>query len=213
MLMDPICITNMIMAVKMMTMTMMAMMVLFLNLTATTTPTTETTIFVSAEQSNSGCPACFDRSGFTIGVATHATSTDVFWTTPITALMQSAMDLGISLDMLEPASNNESEEEIESSMTTFIGSLCSTSGGSGDEIPTAINGLVTTLPSNNTALISAVQQCLDADIPVVVFNAGRDLIQAFSGPLLHYIGQDEYGAGKLAGERMVGNCPDCTFYW
>ena len=157
--------------------------------------------------SSSDCPTCFDRSTVKIGVATHATTTDVFWTAPIAAITQSSNDLGIGLDLLPPASGDESEQDIESSMTDFINGFCASD---------TVGGLVTTLPSDNTDLIAAVQQCLDNDVPVIVFNAGQNLIESFTGPVLQYIGQNEYDAGRLAGQTMVDNCPadtNCTFYW
>mmetsp|Transcript_2534 Transcript_2534/g.5523 ORF Transcript_2534/g.5523 Transcript_2534/m.5523 type:complete len:200 (-) Transcript_2534:797-1396(-) len=171
--------------------------------------TSSSTIFVNAqdqETPNSDCPTCFDRSMVKIGVATHATSTDVFWTAPISAMIQASNDSGISLDLSPSASDDESEQDIESSMTDFINVFCASD---------TVGGLVTTLPSDNTDLMAAIQQCLDNEIPVIVFNAGQNLIESFTGPLLHYIGQNEYDAGRLAGLTMVENCPadtNCTFY-
>ena len=139
---------------------------------------------VQATTNNRLCPTCFDRSTVKIGVATHATATDVFWAAPISAMTQSSNDLGISLELLPPADGDESEQDIESSMTDFINGFCASD---------TVGGLVTTLPSDNTELIAAVQQCLDSDVPVIVFNAGQNLIESFTGPLLQYIGQNEYG--------------------
>ena len=176
---------------------------------------TSAPIFINAEDdqetttTNSDCPTCFDRSTVKIGVATHATTTDVFWTAPISAMTQASKDLGINLDLLPPASGDESEQDIESSMTDFINSFCASDSDT-------VSGLVTTLPSDNADLMAAVQQCLDKAIPVIVFNAGQNLIDTFSGPLLQYIGQNEYDAGRLAGRSMVENCPtdtNCAFYW
>ena len=61
------------------------------------------------------------------------------------------------------------------------------------------DGIATTLP-DAAALGDSIKLAVDAGIPVVVYNGGANDFQKLGA--LTYVGQDNYEAGKLAGERL-----------
>lgn len=61
------------------------------------------------------------------------------------------------------------------------------------------DGLIVTIPDGD-ALGPSIKRAVEAGIPVISTNSGRDASKGV-GALLH-IGQDEYTAGRAAGERL-----------
>ena len=61
------------------------------------------------------------------------------------------------------------------------------------------DGLIVSIPSAEK-LAAPIRSAVDAGIPVISINSGFDVSKSF-GALLH-VGQDEYQAGRVAGEAM-----------
>ena len=61
-------------------------------------------------------------------------------------------------------------------------------------------GLVVSIP-DATALGPAIQSAVDAGIPVISANSGSDVYKSLG--ILTHVGQDEFPAGKGAGEKMA----------
>ena len=74
----------------------------------------------------------------------------------------------------------------------------------GQLIDAAVNqepdGLVVSIPDAD-ALGPSIQRAVDAGIPVISMNAGSDVAKDL-GALLH-VGQSEFDAGKIAGEKLA----------
>ena len=67
-------------------------------------------------------------------------------------------------------------------------------------IANKVDGIIMTLP-NVDALRDAIQRAADAGIPVVTINSGSDVFASTAA--IAHIGQDEFIAGRGAGERLV----------
>ena len=63
------------------------------------------------------------------------------------------------------------------------------------------DGLIVSIP-DGSALGPAIKKAVAAGIPVISMNSGSDVSKSL-GTLLH-VGQDEYVAGKAAGEKLKG---------
>ncbi len=66
-------------------------------------------------------------------------------------------------------------------------------------IATQPDGLALTMP-DASAFAEPVREAIAAGIPVVVLNTGEEIAGEIGA--LNYVGQSEYRAGKMAGERM-----------
>jgi simple sugar transport system substrate-binding protein len=118
----------------------------------------------------------------TIAVVTHGDGGS-FWSVAKTGAEDAGRDLGVTVEYSE--SNNDPEEQaqlIEAAVTE------------------GVDGLAVSAP-NPDAIADAVQQAVDAGIPVITLNSGADQF-AELGAITH-VGQTETVAGEGAGEQLA----------
>jgi simple sugar transport system substrate-binding protein len=122
------------------------------------------------------------ESDITIAMVTHGDGGS-FWSVAQQGAEDAASDLGIEVEYTE--SNNDPEEQaqlIEAAVTA------------------GVDGLAVSAP-NPEAIADAVQQAVDAGIPVITLNSGADQF-AELGAYTH-VGQTEFVAGQGAGEQLA----------
>ena len=138
----------------------------------------------------SECP-CIDRSKIRLAGIMHGVTTDSFWDLPFAASQQSAIDMGVDLelDRFDPPAVGETNDDIHKKMANKIRSLCD------DDI----DGLFVSIPSDE--VLSAIKYCQELKVPVVSVNSGADFSRQLG--LLHHVGQLEYEAGHAAGKKMA----------
>ena len=116
-------------------------------------------------------------------VVTHGQANDPFWSVVKNGVEQAAKDTGAKVDYRAP----ETFDMVQMSQL----------------IDAAVNqepdGLVVSIPDAD-ALGPSIERAVKAGIPVISMNAGSD-VSAKLGALLH-VGQDEFTAGKKAGEKL-----------
>lgn len=119
-------------------------------------------------------------------VVAHGQASDPFWSVVKNGVEEAAKDTGISVDYRSP----ETFDMVAMSQL----------------IDAAVNqepaGLVVSIPDAD-ALGPSIQRAVAAGIPVISINSGSDVSKSL-GALLH-VGQDEYDAGKAAGELLASN--------
>lgn len=113
----------------------------------------------------------------------HGQANDPFWSVVKNGAEQAAKDTGVKLSYRAPETFD---------MVTMA-----------QLIEAAVNqepdGLVVSIPDGD-ALGPAIQKAVRAGIPVISVNSGSDVSKSL-GALLH-VGQEEYYAGKVAGEEL-----------
>jgi len=122
------------------------------------------------------------EADITIAMVTHGDGGS-FWSVAKQGAEDAARDLGIEVQYSE--SNNDPEEQaqlIEAAVTA------------------GVDGLAVSAP-NPEAIADAVQQAVDAGIPVITLNSGADQF-AELGAYTH-VGQTEFVAGQGAGEQLA----------
>ncbi len=116
-------------------------------------------------------------------VVTHGQANDPFWSVVKNGVEQAARDTGAKVDYRAP----ETFDMVQMSQL----------------IDAAVNqepdGLVVSIPDAD-ALGPSIERAVQAGIPVISMNSGSD-VSAKLGALLH-VGQDEFTAGKKAGEKL-----------
>ena len=116
-------------------------------------------------------------------MVTHGQANDPFWSVVKNGANAAAADVHVEVDYRAP----------ETFDMVAMGQL----------IDAAVNqkpaGLVVTIP-DASALGPSIRKAVAAGIPVISMNSGSDVSKEF-GALLH-VGQDEYDAGKTAGEKL-----------
>jgi simple sugar transport system substrate-binding protein len=118
----------------------------------------------------------------TIAVVTHGDGGS-FWAVAKKGAEDAGRDLGVTVEYSE--SNNDPEEQaqlIEAAVTAEV------------------DGLAVSAP-NPDAIADAVEQAVDAGIPVITLNSGADQF-ADLGAITH-VGQTETVAGEGAGEKLA----------
>ena len=119
-----------------------------------------------------------------IVVVSHGQSNDSFWSVVKNGVEQAAKETGANVDYRAP----ETFDMVQMSQL----------------IDAAVNqepdGLVVSIPDGD-ALGPSIQRAVAAGIPVISMNSGSDVSKSL-GALLH-VGQDEYDAGKAAGEKLA----------
>jgi len=118
----------------------------------------------------------------TIAVVTHGDGGS-FWSVAKKGAEDAGRDLGVTVEYSE--SNNDPEEQaqlIEAAVTE------------------GVDGLAVSAP-NPDAIADAVQQAVDAGIPVITLNSGADQFEEL-GAITH-VGQTETVAGEGAGEQLA----------
>jgi simple sugar transport system substrate-binding protein len=117
-------------------------------------------------------------------VVSHGQANDPFWSVVKNGVSQAAADLGVNAEYRAPQTFDMVE----------MGQL----------IDAAVNqqpdGLVVSIPDAD-ALGPSIERAVAAGIPVISMNSGSDVSDEL-GALLH-VGQDEFTAGKIGGERLA----------
>ena len=116
-------------------------------------------------------------------VVTHGQANDPFWSVVKNGVEEAAKDTGAKVDYRAP----ETFDMVKMSQL----------------IDAAVNqepdGLVVSIPDAD-ALGPSIERAVKAGIPVISMNSGSDVSKKL-GALLH-VGQDEFTAGKTAGEKL-----------
>lgn len=114
---------------------------------------------------------------------THGQANDPFWSVVKNGVAAGAKDTGVQVDYRAP----ETFDMVAMSQL----------------IDAAVNqkpdGLIVSIP-DASALGPSIKKAVAAGIPVISINSGSDVSKEL-GALLH-VGQDEYSAGKAAGEKL-----------
>ena len=117
-------------------------------------------------------------------VVSHGQANDPFWSVVKNGVDQAAKDMGIKVSYRAP----ETFDMVAMSQL----------------IDAAVNqepdGLVVSIPDAD-ALGPSIKKAVAAGIPVISMNSGSDVSKGL-GALLH-VGQEEYDAGKIAGEKLA----------
>jgi simple sugar transport system substrate-binding protein len=116
-------------------------------------------------------------------VVSHGQAADPFWSVVKNGVAKAAADLKVSVDYRAP----ETFDMVAMSQL----------------IDAAVNqkpdGLIVSIP-DASALGPSIKKAVAAGVPVISINSGSDVSKEL-GALLH-VGQDEYNAGKAAGEKL-----------
>lgn len=117
-------------------------------------------------------------------VVAHGQANDPFWSVVKNGVEEAGKDTGVKVDFRSP----ETFDMVAMSQL----------------IDAAVNqepdGLVVSIPDAD-ALGPSIRRAVEAGIPVISINSGSDVSKEL-GALLH-VGQDEYDAGKAAGELLA----------
>lgn len=117
-------------------------------------------------------------------VVSHGQANDPFWSVVKNGVDKAAKDSGATVDYRAP----ETFDMVAMSQL----------------IDAAVNqepdGLVVSIPDAD-ALAPSIERAVAAGIPVISMNSGSDVSKSL-GALLH-VGQDEFDAGKAAGEKLA----------
>ncbi|MCZ4262705.1 sugar ABC transporter substrate-binding protein [Limimaricola sp. G21655-S1] len=117
-------------------------------------------------------------------VVAHGQANDPFWSVVKNGADKAAEDTGANVDFRSP----ETFDMVQMSQL----------------IDAAVNqepdGLVVSIPDAD-ALGPSIERAVQAGIPVISMNSGSDVAKEL-GALLH-VGQDEFTAGKAAGEKLA----------
>jgi simple sugar transport system substrate-binding protein len=124
-----------------------------------------------------------EREDIRIVVVTHGTAADPFWSVVKNGVDQAAEDMGVKVEYRAPQTFNMIE----------MGQLIDAA------VASQPDGLVVTI-ADPAALEASIRSASEAGIPVISINTGSDVSKDF-GALAH-VGQEEFLAGKGAGERM-----------
>lgn len=117
-------------------------------------------------------------------VVTHGQSSDPFWSVAANGVNAAGQDMGVTVEYQAPGSFDMVE----------MGQIIEAA------VASQPDGLVVSIPDPE-ALAGPITSAVDAGIPVISMNSGSDVFADF-GVLVH-VGQTEYEAGLLAGERMA----------
>lgn len=119
----------------------------------------------------------------TIIVVSHGQASDPFWSVVKNGVAQAATDMGVNVDYRAP----ETFDMV--AMAQLIDAAVNQNPA----------GLIVSIPDAD-ALGPSIQKAVAAGIPVISMNSGSDVSKKL-GALLH-VGQDEFDAGKAAGEKL-----------
>lgn len=117
-------------------------------------------------------------------VVSHGQANDPFWSVVKNGVQEAAKDTGVTVDYRAP----ETFDMV--AMAQLIDAAV-------NQEP---DGLVVSIPDAD-ALGPSIEKAVAAGIPVISMNSGSDVAKGL-GVLLH-VGQDEYTAGQLAGEKLA----------
>lgn len=116
-------------------------------------------------------------------MVTHGAASDAFWAAVKGGADRAAADAKVSVEYRAPESFDLEK------MAAMISAAAK-------EKP---DGLIVSIPNADT-VAAPVRAAIDAGIPVITINSGFDVSRSF-GALLH-VGQNEYEAGRVAGDTM-----------
>lgn len=128
--------------------------------------------------------AAVTQRDFRFVVVTHGQSSDPFWSVAANGVSAAGEDMGVTVEYQAPGSFDMVE------MSQIIDAA----------VASQPDGLVVSIPDPE-ALAGSITAAVDAGIPVISMNSGSDVFANF-GVLVH-VGQTEYEAGLLAGQRMA----------
>ena len=114
---------------------------------------------------------------------THGQANDAFWSVVKNGIAAGAKDAGVKIDYRAP----ETFDMV--AMSQLIDAAVAQKPA----------GLIVSIP-DASALGPSIKKAVAAGIPVISINSGSDVSKSL-GALLH-VGQDEYTAGKTAGEKL-----------
>lgn len=123
------------------------------------------------------------QRAFRFVVVSHGQSSDPFWSVVANGVSDAAKDMGVQVEYQAPGTFDMA------AMAQLIEAA----------VASQPDGLVVSIPDPD-ALGPAIQAAVDAGIPVISMNSGSDVFRQF-GVLVH-VGQTEYEAGLIAGQRM-----------
>jgi simple sugar transport system substrate-binding protein len=128
-------------------------------------------------------PAANSRAGLRFVMVTHGQSADAFWSVVANGARDAARDLGVQVEYQAPLRFDmvEMSQRIEAAVASRPA------------------GLIVSIPDAD-ALGASLRSAVAAGIPVISVNSGDDAWRALG--MLAHIGQTEYEAGVLAGERF-----------
>ncbi|MEE8600860.1 sugar ABC transporter substrate-binding protein [Euzebya tangerina] len=138
----------------------------------------------SDDSGDSGDDGAVAQRDYRFVVVSHGQSSDPFWTVAANGVSDAGDDMGVTVEYQAPGTFDMVE------MSQIIDAA----------VASEPDGLVVTLPDAE-ALSDSVQAAVDAGIPVISMNSGSDDF-ADLGVLVH-VGQTEFEAGLIAGERMA----------
>lgn len=127
---------------------------------------------------------------YTIAVVTHGSPDDSFWSTVKNGSEKAASDYGVHMNFY--FTNNSSLQQA-----TIINS----------EAAKNVDGIAVTL-ADPIPLKDALTGLKNKNIPLVSFNSGMSVYREYGS--LSHIGQDDYIAGKQAGEEAKKNNPNIS---
>ena len=139
--------------------------------------TTETT-------ADSGGDGQVSQRDYRFVVVSHGQSSDPVWSVAANGVSAAADDRGVEVQYQAPGTFVRVE------MSQIIDAAVASNP----------DGLVVTIPDAD-ALASSIESAVAAGIPVISMNSGSDVF-ADLGVLVH-VGQTEYEAGLIAGQRMA----------
>ncbi len=122
-----------------------------------------------------------------IEVVTHGQASDPFWSVFVNGVNAAGQDLagrGVTVNYSAPQTFDMNA--MAQLITAAVGK--------------SPQGLVVSIP-DATALGPAIKSAVDAGIPVISANSGSDVYKDLG--ILTHVGQDEFPAGKGAGEKMA----------
>lgn len=122
--------------------------------------------------------------GFRFVVVSHGQSADPFWSVAANGVSDAGDDMGVTVEYQAPGTFDMVE------MSQIIEAA----------VASEPDGLVVSLPDPG-ALGDAVRAAVDAGIPVVSMNSGAEAFEELG--ILAHVGQTEYEAGLIAGQRMA----------
>ncbi len=124
-----------------------------------------------------------------IEVVTHGQASDPFWSIFVNGVNAAAADMaghGVTVNYSAPSGDHFDINAMAQLITAAVG-----------KNP---QGLVVSIP-DATALGPAIKSAVDAGIPVISANSGSDVYKSLG--ILTHVGQDEFPAGKGAGEKFA----------
>jgi len=126
---------------------------------------------------------------YTLAMVTHEAPGDTFWDKIRNGAQAAAKQLGVDLKYSADPDSGKQATLIQNA------------------IDSKVDGIATTLP-DPPAIGPAAKKAVDAGIPVVAFNAGKDNYTDYGIGM--YFGSDETLAGQTVGEKIAQETPGKT---